>query len=291
MPPHLHDGVPRQQRRLYVPPPQFFCTCSECDVHNYYEVRTHEVKHGQYLTGAQYQRHCRREKQRKVAWDNYHTRAQVGFDGPDKVGSTSPDLQARRSASMQPMKREGMDSKDTAIDNDRNSEGFRNDMDSAIDDWCSEGSHIERSVPRKARRRPTQSSEGVVSNQLRQLADSLSTITADGFWEGFQRNPAVFISPPGTQTEEPNLDLDPYAQSNYAFLRYEKSLQEASEFLSRAASRKLSRIDSLRCKRLEIQVAKEKMHALQLKQDLWEQQRSINQRTEPVVDSSMPKSV
>ena len=110
---------------------------------------------------------------------------------------------------------------------------------------------------------------------------------SDSFRESFQCNSAVFTCPPSTQAEKLNFDLDPYAPSNYALLQYEKSLQDASVFLSRAAGQKLSRIDSLRCKRLEIQVAEEQRRTLLLKQDLWEQQTGIHQRTEPVVDAGV----
>ncbi len=109
----------------------------------------------------------------------------------------------------------------------------------------------------------------LVSHQLQQLANSLSIITSDSFRESFQHNPAIFTCPPGTGAKKLDFDLDSHALSNYAFLQFEKSLRDASVFLS-SVGQKLSRIDSLHRKRLGIQVAEEQKRALLLKQDLWE---------------------
>jgi hypothetical protein len=94
-------------------------------------------------------------------------------------------------------------------------------------------------------------------------------------------------SRPSAQAAEPNCDLDAYAPSNYAFLQYEKSLQDASIFLSHAAGLKLSRPNSLRRRCLDTLVADGQKSASLLKQYLWEQQVGINQRPEPVVDAGV----
>jgi hypothetical protein len=216
-----------------------------------------------------------------AAVDTYQ--AQVAFDGQHYARSSDTDLPARASiCTPQIVKGEGLDSKNSGTESDEDD----------YEDYSSGGpSHVGGSPPRKIRRRraTAQSPAALISHQLQQLANSLSVITSDSFTDGFQRNPAVFTFPPGTQAEEPNFELDPYAPSNHAFLQYEKSLQDASVFLSHAASQKLSRINALRRKRLEIQVADEQRRSLLLKQDLWEQQAAMNQRTEPVVDAGMFK--
>lgn len=116
------------------------------------------------------------------------------------------------------------------------------DTEDYVDDCSSGDSHIGSSALRKMRRRraTVRSPAVLVSHQLQQLATSLSVITSDSFREGFQRNPAVFTCPPSTQAKKPNFDLDPYAPSNYALLQYEKSLRDASVFVSRATCQKLS---------------------------------------------------
>jgi hypothetical protein len=107
MPPHLSHGVPRQQRRICVPPTQFFCRCTECFVHKYYEVQIDKIKRGQYVTEARYTIHCRRERQRAVAADNYQA-----FDSPEKSQFTVPDPPAGQFANIPQMMEEELDSKD-----------------------------------------------------------------------------------------------------------------------------------------------------------------------------------
>src|SRR6266568_2722692 len=149
---------------------------------------------------------------------------QVAFDGPD-AQSPYLDLPAGQSTNMPQMKGEGQDFKDSGIKSDIE--------DDYIDDHSSGSSHIGSSAPRRIqRRRATPQSPAVlVSHQLQQLANSLSIITSNSFRESFQCNPAIFTCPPGTGAEKPDFNLDPHAPSNYAFLQFEKSLQDASIFL------------------------------------------------------------
>jgi hypothetical protein len=177
MPPHLYHGVPRQQRRICVPPPQFFCSCGECCIHNYYEVQTNEIKRGQYVTEAQYKIHSRRERQQMVAVDNYQQVA----SGPEKAQSTARDPPAGQSANIPQVVGGGeVDSEDCNFESAREDE------------------EVGRKEPRKVRRRRATAhpSEVLITHQLRRLADSLSVITADSFRQGFHRSPAVFSCRP-----------------------------------------------------------------------------------------------
>jgi hypothetical protein len=42
MPAHLSRGTPRQQRRICVPSPLWFCTCRECNEQVYYNAQTNQ---------------------------------------------------------------------------------------------------------------------------------------------------------------------------------------------------------------------------------------------------------
>ena len=209
MPPHISRGTARQQRRICVPSPLWFCECSECREHTYFNAQTHEFQNGLYITEALFKLHSRRERQRTVASANYLAEAQA---------------LPTRSQAKPPQKSASVESKDQ--------------------DGTSSGLEETISVPRR-KRRQLSTAMPQLSAQLRQLADSLSIIDSKSFREGFQRFPAVFVHPPKDHTptiEVPNFELDPYAPSNHAFLQYERSLREASDFLRCCSScpRKLS---------------------------------------------------
>jgi hypothetical protein len=263
MPPHISRGTAHQQRRICVPSPLWFCKCYECREHPYYNTQTHTVQNGQYITEALFKRHSRRERQRAVAEANYLAEAQLLPTQPQ----SKPGPQKSPSVGIQDQ------------------------------DGTSSGSEEIISVPRRKRRQRRKLSTPMpqLSTQLHELAESLSVIDSKSFREGFQRCPAVFVHPP--QDHTPNIDvsnfeLDPYASSNHAFLQYERSLREASDFLRRCSScpRKLSRIDSFRLTRLQTQVSKEQEDASQLKEDLWQHQRSIaaaSQNAGKIVDTGL----
>lgn len=245
MPPHISRGTPRQQRRICVPSPLWFCKCRECIEYPCYDPQMNEVQNGRYVTESQFKLHSRRERQRSVAAAHYLAEA-----GPKHAPTLQPQT--------------------IPVDRQR-------------EDSASPEEVI--SMPRKKRRQRNpklSASLPQVSSQLRELASSLSVLNSESFREGFQRHPAVFTHPPQPygppSTEVLNFELDPYAPSNHAFLQYERSLQEASDFLHRCSSsaRKLSRVDSLRLTRLQKQVIEEQERASQLKQDLWQHQRSIS---------------
>jgi len=259
MPPHISRGTPRQQRRICVPSPLWFCTCCECNEHPYYNAQTQEVQKGQYITEALFRLHSRRERQRKVAAANYLAEAVL----------QPPTLQPQAVPAA------------SAVDNQDQ------------DDTSYESEETISMPSRKIRRRKKPSRSPPVSTQLRDLADSLAVINSNSFRDGFQRHPAVFVHPPqphGPASEIRNFELDPYAPSNNAFLQYERSLREASDFLCRSAGcpGKLSRFDSLRLRRLQTQVSEEQERASQLKEDLWQHQNFLaSQTTGKIIDTGL----
>jgi len=224
MPPHISRGTARQQRRICVPSPLRFCRCRECNKHPYYNVQTHEVQNGRYITEALFKLHSRRERQRTVVEGNYLTEALL-----------QPLLTLQPQTKAVP----GVQESASTVDSQ--------DQDSTSSE---ETTSIPRRTHRQRKMLSKSSPSPQVSTQLRELAESLSVINSNSFREGFQWHPAVFVHPPqpnGPNIEVPNFELDPYAPSNHAFLQYEWSLREASDFLRRCSSgpRKLSRFDSL----------------------------------------------
>ena len=257
MPPHKSRGIARQQRRICVPSPLWFCTCRECNEHPYYNAQTQEVKNGQYITEALFRLHSRRERQRQVATANYLAEAVLH-------------------PTLQPPAVSGVQKSASTVDQDQDSTSYESEETVSI-------------PSRKVRRGKKLSRSPQVSTQLRELADSLAIINSDSFRDGFQRHPAVFVHPPQT-SEIPSFELDPYAPSNNAFLQYERSLREASDFLRCCSGgpRKLARFDSLRLRRLQMQVSEEQERASRLKEDLWQHQKCIaSQTTTKVIDTGL----
>lgn len=257
MPPHLSRGAARQQRRIIVPSPVWFCSCSECIEHPCYNPLTHKIQNGQYIAENLFRLHSRREGQRTVARANYIAEAEL------QSLPTQPQVEIISGAR-------------SAVDNP-----YQTIPEETIP------MPSRKILRRKKLSRPLPQ----LSTQLRELADSLSVINSDSFRDGFQRHPAVFVHPPQPHEpsiEVPNFELDPYASPNHAFLQYERSLREASDFLRRSSGPgNLSRIDLLRLTRLKTQVSEEQDRASKLKKDLWQHQRSISQKIEKIVDTGL----
>lgn len=64
MPPYLRLGHVVGKRNIVVNEPLINCTCSECAIHQYYDLETNGLVSGQRLSKTLFKEHTKRDRQR-----------------------------------------------------------------------------------------------------------------------------------------------------------------------------------------------------------------------------------